>query len=121
MRSQIAQGYYNHLTHSTNASSAATSSHTEGQFMQPADEVITVMQEEGIDVSNQSVRHITREMVEDADEIYVLNSRGDCPAYLADSSKVVFWPVVDPWGSSLDNFRRTRDIIKEKVIGIIET
>lgn len=121
MRSQIAQGYYNHLTHSDRSTSAATSSHTEGVYTSPAEEVITVMREEGIDVSKQPVRHITKAMVDTADQIYVFTSRGDCPDFLADSSKAIFWPVADPWGTSLENFRHTRDIIKEKITTLVAT
>ncbi len=119
MRSQMAQGFYNHMTQSNQASSAATSPHTEGIYIRPADEAITVMQEEGIDISHQTVQHLTKQDVDEADEIYVLNSRGDCPLFLSESPKAVFWNVRDPYGSSIETFRNTRDLIKEKVKQIL--
>lgn len=115
----MAQGYYNYFTNSNAASSAATSSHTEGYYTKPDDTAISVMAEESIDISHQLVRHLTKQMVDEADEIYVMTCRGDCPAFLADSEKVVFWNVADPWGTSLENFRHTRDIIKKNVKSIL--
>lgn len=40
--------------------------------------------------------------------------------FLLDSGKVTFWPIEDPYETSVDNFRKIRDLIKSKIKSIIE-
>lgn len=119
-RSQMAEAYYNYITCSKDAESAATLTSTPESFSAPIREVIDVMDEEGIDVSNQKVKTVTKEMVERADKIFVLNRKDECPSFIRESDKVVYWPVEDPYGKSMDEFRRIRDIIKDKVSSIVQ-
>jgi arsenate reductase len=118
-RSQMAEGYYNHFTNSGNASSAGVSRITPTGYAHPIKEVVQVMKEEGIDVSKNRVKSITKEMLEDNDKIFILCKRQKCPKFLLNSDKAVFLEVIDPFHTNLDNFRRVRDLIKEKFLSIL--
>lgn len=116
-RSQMAEGYYNFLTDS-NGKSAGCLDSTPERFGTPIPEIVEVMQEEGIDVSKQKVKLVTKDMVDDADKVFVFNRKSELPSFVVNSEKVVYWPVEDPYGLSMDDFRRIRDIIKERVESI---
>jgi arsenate reductase len=119
MRSQMAEGFYNHFTDSDTAASAGTDEFSTGHYTTPHPDVISVMKEEGIDISDKKVKYVTEEMIDAADEVYVLTGRGDCPEFITSSPKVIYWQVPDPYGMTLDSIRRTRDSIKEKVSTIV--
>jgi arsenate reductase len=118
-RSQMAEGYYNHFTKTNDATSAGVSDTAYKKYPRPVDEVVQVMTEEGIDVSEKKVKKLTQEMVDNAEKIFVLCDKEMCPAFLLDSSKVTFWPIEDPYETSVDNFRKIRDLIKSKIKSII--
>jgi arsenate reductase (thioredoxin) len=120
MRSQIAEAYYNEFTYSIDATSAGTDENTHLRYQRPADEVIQVMQEDGIDVSDKKVKAVTKNMVDAAEKVYVLNRKEECPAFILNSPKVTFMYITDPYGSTLENFRYTRDLIKEKIKALVE-
>jgi arsenate reductase (thioredoxin) len=119
MRSQMAEAYYNDFTKSESASSAGTDEFSTSYYMHPEPTVIAVMKEEDIDIAEKKVKPVTEEMIENADEVYVLTHRGDCPAFITESQKVTYWQVPDPYGASIESVRRTRDAIKEKVKAIV--
>ena len=115
----MAEVFYNHFTNSNNASSAGTLDYTPKEYGHPVKEIIDVMLEEGIDVSKNKVKTITKKMVENADKIIVMCKKEECPDFLLDSKKVTFWDVEDPFAMDLEGIRKNRDIIKEKVLSII--
>jgi len=119
MRSQIAEAYFNSLSTSGIATSAGTDPTTPDRYNKPAREVIVIMEEENIDISNHKVKSVTRNMVDDADEVYVLTTKDTCPEFIVSSRKVSYWDIEDPFGSSIVNFRRIRDIINTKVREIL--
>ena len=120
-RSQMAEAYYNSFTNSNNGSSAGVLDFTPLKYSHPAEEVIQAMKEDGIDVSQNKVKYITEEMARQSDKIIIMCHKEQCPDFLLKSSKVIFWPVDDPFGTDLDNFRKIRDVIKAKVISIIKS
>lgn len=119
MRSQMAEGYFNHLTGSESAASAGVSPFTPHRFSGPDKKVIQVMAEEGIDISGKQVKLITRQMADDADVICVITFEDEVPGYIRDSGKVEYWDIADPWGEHIDVVRATRNKIKEKVQALI--
>jgi|SRR3989344_200535 len=119
-RSQIAEGYYNYFTKSDNAYSAGISDSTPLKYSHPTKEVIRVMEEGGIDVSKKIVKSVTKEMVDGADKIFVMCPKEKCPKVLSDSNKITFWDIADPYNTSIENHRRVRDEIKEKVRQLLE-
>ena len=118
-RSQIAETYYNYFTHSKNASSAGTDPTTPARYACPNKEVVEVMKEEGIDVSQNKVKTITKERVDKSDNIFVLCDKELCPDFLLNSKKDVFWEIEDSYKKSIEETRRIRDSIKSKILSII--
>lgn len=119
-RSQMAEGYYNNLTNSKKAISAGIDPKTPSKYPHPVPEVIAVMKEEGIDVSSNIVKLVTKEMVDRSEKIIIMANKIDCPIFLQKSKKVVFWSIEDPFKTSIDNFRKVRDQIKVKVLDLLK-
>lgn len=118
-RSQMAEAYYNIFTKSKNASSAGTLDYTPEKYGTPIKEVVQVMEEEKISLADHFVKTVTEEMVNNNNHIFVLCKKEECPDFLKNSKKVIYWNVKDPFETDLNNFRRIRDLIKDKVISII--
>jgi arsenate reductase len=119
-RSQIAEAYYNYFTKSNGASSAGVLDFTPLKYPHPAEEVVQVMKEDGIDILEQIVKVITEEMVNDADKIFIICKKEECPEFLLNSNKTTFWDIDDPYNTSLGDHRRIRDEIKEHVKQLIK-
>jgi len=119
-RSQMAQGYYNYYTNSTDAQSAGASMNAGERYKHPTDDVIKVMREDGIDVSKNPVRVVTKKMVDDAQKIVVFCSLDDCPKYVRDSEKTVHIKVTDPYWISEEYTRISRDEVKKAVLDLLE-
>ena len=111
----MAEAYYNFFTKSDNASSAGILDFTPAKYKHPTKEVIQIMGEDKIDVSHKNVKFITKEKVDDADKIFVMCKKEECPDFLLNSNKIVFWNVDDPDGTDIENHRRVRDEIKKIV------
>lgn len=120
-RSQMAEAFYNEFSSSNGATSAGVLDFTPKKYVHPVPEVVEVMKEEGIDVSQKLVKTVTPEMVEDSDKIYVLCPEQQVPDFVSKSKKVENWNVVDPFGRSLEDFRNIRDQIMQKVRDIISS
>ena len=114
-RSQMAEGYYNHLTQTHNAISAGVDPKTPTKYPRLPDYICGIMAEEGIDVSHQQVKLIREHMVREAGEIFVMCSQESCPDYLVQSDKVTYWQIEDPFEANNDNLRKIRNQIKEKI------
>ena len=119
-RSQMAEAYYNHFTKSNKAISAGTDPTTPARYSQPSFEVISVMKEEGIDISGNKVQTVNTEMVKNSEKIYILCKPELCPSFLLASNKIAFWNVKDPYKIDINGTRIIRDEIKEKVYQLIE-
>lgn len=118
-RSQMAEAYYNHLTNSDEGFSAGVSKRSPVDYPVLPQELIDLMLEEGIDMHNQRPKTVTEEIVKKSDRIFVLCTRDECPGFLKNSKKAVFWDIEDPYRLSFDEMRNIRDLIKSKVMHII--
>ncbi|MDD5751197.1 MAG: hypothetical protein PHS73_01610 [Candidatus Peribacteraceae bacterium] len=118
-RSQMAEGFYNHFTGQHNASSAGTDSTTPARYEHPTKEIIQAMMEEGIDVSQQTVKTVAEQMVREAVRIFVMCKNEQCPGFLAHSEKITYWSISDPYKMDLEGTRVVRDSIKAKVLSIL--
>lgn len=87
-----------------------------GNLMPAIQEVLDVMNEEGIDVSKAIRKQVTEEMVNSSDKVVVLLEDEELPEYLVGSPKLVRWFVVDPKGKDLDETRKIKDEIKELIL-----
>ena len=110
-RSQMAEGFARKLGKKVmRATSAGT--HATG-FISP--EVVQVMKEDGVNISGQQSRQLTRRMAQEADLVVAL---GGCPEnFYPDllGDKLITWPTPDPFGGTLSDFRQARDKIKARV------
>jgi protein-tyrosine-phosphatase len=80
-------------------------------------EVIDVMRELGIELSDRIPQKLTREMSERADVVVTMGCGDECP--YVPGARYVDWDLPDPKGQPLDHVRRTRDLIAERVDGLV--
>jgi protein-tyrosine-phosphatase len=76
-------------------------------------EVVEVMRELGIDVSNRVPRQLTRELAKQADVVVTMGCGDECP-YIP-GKRYLDWDLQDPKGRPLDEVRATRDDVARRV------
>jgi arsenate reductase (thioredoxin) len=81
-------------------------------------EVIEVMREAGIDLSQRRPQLLTRGLAEWADIVVTMGCGDACP-YIP-GKRYIEWDLADPKGRPLDEVRRTRDDIAERVAGLAD-
>lgn len=82
-----------------------------------AEYVLTVLKEDGADVSTVMRNQVTPEMAVSADKIVLVIDENDpVPDYLLNDPKVIRWTVSDPKGTDLARHREIRDKIEELII-----
>ena len=115
-RSQMAEAFFNQMAKGkAQAYSAGT---------QPADKVnpvvVKAMKEVGIDISDNKPRALTMEMVEKADKMITIGCGAEaeavCPASFIETED---WALEDPKEKTLEQVRKIRDEIKERVINLL--
>ena len=116
-RSQMAEAFFNQLAKGkAQALSAGT---------QPANKVnpivVEAMKEVGIDISGNKPKALTMEMVEKADRMITMGCGAEaeavCPASFIETED---WALEDPKGKSIEQVRKIRDEIKERVKKLVE-
>ncbi len=114
-RSQIADAWFNHLARRRKIDLSAVSAGTDpATTVQPV--VATAMAERGIDVSLQIPRLLTDEMVEQSGQLVTMGCNIDsdlCPAIRYRNT--VDWELSDPSSMGIEEVRRLRDIIRDRV------
>lgn len=115
-RSQMAAAFFNQLADRTKAE--AISAGTEpGVRVHP--EVLTVMQEVGIDLSNAKPQKLTEELVSDAQLLVTMGCGDKCP--YVPGLRRDDWPLHDPKGLPIEQVRVIRDEIKERVRSLVDS
>ena len=94
------------------AQSAGT---TPGERVHP--EVVEVMRELGIDLSDRKPRTLDMELAEWADVVVTMGCGDACPVY--PGKRYEDWDLPDPAGRSLEEVRGIRDQIRERVEALI--
>ncbi|MDR9363356.1 MAG: arsenate reductase ArsC [Microbacteriaceae bacterium] len=112
-RSQMAAGFMKHLAGDrVEIRSAGTA---------PADSinpsVVEAMQEEGIDISQNSPKILTTEDVKDSDYVITMGCGDECPFF--PGKTYLDWPLEDPAGQGVDAIRPIRDEIRSKIEALI--
>ena len=116
-RSQMAEAFFNRMAKGkARALSAGT---------RLADEinplVVKAMREVGIDISDNKPKALTMEMVEKADRMVTMGCGAEteavCPARLIQTED---WALADPQGKPIEEVRRIRDEIEQKVLKLSE-
>lgn len=114
-RSQMAAAFFNKYT--DNKMFSATSAGT-----QPAEnvhpEVLSVMQEVGIDLSKAMPTLLTEQMAQDAALLVTMGCGEKCP--YVPGLKIIDWPLKDPKGLGLEQVRVIRDEVEKLVLQLIK-
>jgi protein-tyrosine-phosphatase len=111
-RSQMSQALFERVAGGRHeARSAGT---TPAERVHP--EVVEVMREVGIDLSDRTPRGLTRDMAEWADVVVTMGCGDECP--YVPGRRYVDWDLPDPKGQPIEAVRRTRDEIERRVAGL---
>lgn len=122
-RSQIAEGWARHIGgDSVVVQSAGIEAHGKNP------RAIEVMQEIGIDISEQASTIVNDDMLQDADVVVTVCGHADeqCPVLPPGITKV-HWPLTDPAKATgteeeiMTEFRATRDEIEGRVSELLES
>ena len=115
-RSQMAAAFFNQLADPTKAK--AVSAGTEpGTRVHP--EVLEVMREVGIDLSDAQPQKLTQELAEGASLLVTMGCGENCP--YVPGLRRDDWPLSDPKGRPLDEVRKTRDEVRSRVQALLQT
>ncbi len=116
-RSQMAEAFFNRMAQGkARAFSAGTQP---GDSINPV--VVEAMKETDIDISGHKPKMLTLEMVEQADRMITMGCGAEagalCPASFIETED---WALEDPKGKSLEQVRKIRDDIKERISKLIK-
>jgi arsenate reductase (thioredoxin) len=113
-RSQMAAAFFNQLVDRMKAE--AVSAGTEpGVRVHP--EVLAVMQEVGIDLSDAKPQKLTQELANDAALLITMGCGDKCP--YVPGLRRDDWPLKDPKGLPMEEVRVIRDDIKNRVLTLL--
>jgi arsenate reductase (thioredoxin) len=114
-RSQMAEAFFNRLAEGKAVSTSAGT--------KPAEKVnsivVTVMQEVGIDLSQNTPKALTFEILDSADRVITMgcNVEETCPASFVPAED---WNLEDPEGKPIEKVRVIREEIKRRVEKLIK-
>ena len=108
-RSQMSQALFERAADGSHE--AASAGTTPGDRVH--DQVVAVMREIGIDLSERTPRLLTQELAEWADVVVTMGCGDACP-YIP-GKRYVDWDLPDPKGLPQDDVRRLRDEIDQRV------
>jgi arsenate reductase (thioredoxin) len=114
-RSQMAEAFFNHLNKNPGYIGVSAGLKKTDAIRPYA---LDVMKEKGIDMSAQKPKILTFEMINDAYRIYTMGCIKSCPA--APPEKTFDWELEDPAGKPIEDYRRIRDDVEDKVKKLIE-
>ncbi|MEN9216079.1 MAG: arsenate reductase, glutathione/glutaredoxin type [Gloeomargarita sp. HHBFW_bins_162] len=115
-RSQMAEGFARTLG---GDNVQVKSAGLESSFVDPL--TVQVMQEVGIDISQQESKPLSNFHAEDFDAVISLCGCGvNLPPEWVTRDYFADWQLDDPEGGDLDTFRRIRDQVKERVVQLLQ-
>lgn len=113
-RSQIAEAYFNYLTHSDRAKSAG---------LDPQDaipeEVVEAMEEVGVELDG-TPKGVSQELLDEADLIVALDKRVPKSIPSTYAKKTVVWDTPDTSPQYVDRIREIRDMIIRRVEELVK-
>jgi arsenate reductase len=115
-RSQMAAAFFNQLADSKKACAISAGTRP-GTVVHP--EVITVMREVGMDLSQHAPRRLTPELASTAQFLITMGCGDECP-YVPGTQRDD-WPLDDPKGQSVEAVRRIRDDIQRRVGAFVKS
>lgn len=114
-RSQMAAAFFNQLADPTKAEGVSAGTEP-GLRVHP--EVLSVMQEVGIDLSSAKPQKLTQELANDAALLVTMGCGDNCP--YVPGLRRDDWPLRDPKGLPADEVRGIRDEVMSRVQSLIE-
>lgn len=114
-RSQISQALFTRAT--GGAHTARSAGTTPADHVHP--EVVTVMDELGIDLRDRVPQRLTQELAEWADVVVTMGCGDACP--YVPGVRYLDWQLDDPSGQGVDEVRRIRDEIDRRVQDLAAT
>lgn len=108
-RSQMSQALFERAA--AGRHTALSAGTTPGERVHP--EVVEVMRELDIDLSDRKPQRLTRELAEQADVIVTMGCGDECP-YIP-GKRYIDWDLEDPKGRPVEEVRATRDDIARRV------
>lgn len=114
-RSQIAEGFFREYANKFEVTSAGTEPKSE---LNPI--VVKVMNEVGIDITNQKPKLLSNKMIQDSFRTINLGcmNKESCPSLFVND--VLDWNITDPKGKTIEEVRKIRDQIKFEVLSLIK-
>jgi arsenate reductase len=108
-RSQMSQALFEQAADGRHT--AASAGTTPGERVHP--EVVEVMRELGVDLSDRRPQLLTRELAQQADVVVTMGCGDECP--FIPGARYIDWDLQDPKGRPVDEVRATRDEIAQRV------
>jgi arsenate reductase len=112
-RSQMSQALFDLEAGGEHASKSAGT--TPGEHVHP--EVVEVMRELDVDLADRVPQLLTQELAEWADVVVTMGCGDACP-YIP-GKRYIDWELTDPKGQPIDDVRRTREEIQERVKSLV--
>ena len=116
-RSQMAESFFRkYMPKGFEAISAGTKPSTQ---VNPI--VLQAMKEIGIDIENQTPKHISQQIIDESEKTINMGciDNESCPALFM--KDVPDWQIPDPKGKSIEEVRKIRDQIEIKVLNLIKS
>lgn len=114
-RSQMAAAFFNSMA-KADLARALSAGTQPGERVHP--EVLTAMQEVGIDLSGARPQRLTDELAQGADLLITMGCGDQCP--YVPGLRRDDWPLEDPKGKPMDVVRRIRDDVQQRVRQLLE-
>ncbi len=112
-RSQMAAAYLHHLSGGEVEVRSAGSAPADS--VNPA--VVAAMAEEGIDITAETPKVLTREAVQDSDVVITMGCGDACPIF--PGKRYEDWVLEDPAGQGVEAVRPIRDEIRSRVAHLV--
>jgi arsenate reductase (thioredoxin) len=114
-RSQMAAAFFNAVADPTRARAISAGTQP-GTAVHP--EVLTVMEEVGMNLSEAKPQYLSTDVTKDAHIVITMGCGDEWP--LIPGVERDDWPLDDPKGQPVEAVRRIRDEIRKKVVELIE-
>jgi arsenate reductase len=113
-RSQMSEALFARVAGGRHAALSAGTA--PGEHVHP--EVVEVMKELGIDLSNRKPRLLTLDLAEQADIVVTMGCGDECP--FIPGKRYIDWELPDPKGQPIETVRAIRNDIKLRVERLVE-
>jgi len=113
-RSQMAAAFFNQLA-DPRLAHAVSAGTQPGERVHPV--VVEVMKEIGLDLAGKRPQRLTEELARDASRLITMGCGDECP-YVPGLARDD-WPLRDPKDQPIDEVRRIRDDVRQRVSTLI--